>query len=146
METLKYQIEINATAEKVWDILWNEKTYSQWTHFFSPGSVMRTDWEVGGKTYFTDSSKKNGMVSTIERIEESKHLIFKHLGELHNGVEDVDSEKVKAWNGSLEAYYLEENNGKTTLKVEVDSNDEFKEMFDNGFRKGLEVIKNLSEN
>jgi len=146
MEKLKYQIEIDASAEKVWDILWNEKTYSQWTYYFSPDSNMVTDWEVGGKTYFTDSSKKNGMLSTIERIEEPKHLIFKHLGELHNGVEDVDSEKVKAWNGSLEAYYLEENNGKTTLKVEVDSNDEFKEMFDNGFKKGLEVIKNLSEN
>ena len=107
---------------------------------------MVTDWEVGGKTYFTDSSKKNGMVSTIERMEEPKHLIFKHLGEMVDGVEDVDSEKVKAWNGSLEAYYLEENNGKTTLTIEVDSNDEFKEMFDSGFKKGLEVIKNLSEN
>ncbi|PZU85262.1 MAG: ATPase [Chryseobacterium sp.] len=146
MKKLKYQIEIDAPAEKIWDILWNEKTYSQWTYYFSPDSNMVTDWQVGGKTYFTDSSKKNGMVSTIERIEEPKHLIFKHIGELHNGVEDVDSEKVKAWNGSLEAYYLEENNGKTTLKVEVDSNDEFKDMFDNGFNKGLEVIKNLSEN
>lgn len=145
MEKLKYQIEIDASAEKVWGILWNEKTYSQWTYYFSPDSNMLTDWEVGGKTYFTDSSRKNGMVSTIERIEEPKHLIFKHLGELHNGVEDVDSEKVKAWNGSLEAYYLEEDNGKTTLKVEVDSNEEFKDMFDNGFKKGLEIIKDLSE-
>jgi hypothetical protein len=146
MEKLRYQIEIDAPAEKVWDILWNEKTYSQWTYYFSPDSNMVTDWQIGGKTYFTDSSKKNGMVSTIERMEEPKHLIFKHLGEMVDGVEDMDSEKVKAWNGSLEAYYLEENNGKTMLKVEVDSNDEFKEMFDNGFKKGLEVIKNLSEN
>jgi len=146
MEKLNYQIEIDTSAEKVWDILWNEKTYSQWTYYFSPDSNMITDWQVGGKTYFTDSSKKNGMVSTIENIEKSKHLIFKHLGEMVDGVEDVDSEKVKAWNGSLEAYYLEENNGKTTLTIEVDSNDEFKEMFDNGFKKGLEVIKNLSEN
>lgn len=146
MEKLKYQIEIDAPAEKVWDILWNEKTYSQWTYYFSPDSNMVTDWQVGEKTYFTDSSKKNGMVSTIERMEEPKYLIFKHLGEMVDGVEDVDSEKVKAWNGSLEAYYLEENNGKTTLTIEVDSNDEFKDMFDNGFKKGLEVIKNLSEN
>ena len=85
------------------------------------------------------------MVSTIESIEEPKHLIFKHLGELHNGVE-VDSEKVKAWNGSLEAYYLEENNGKTLLKVEVDVDNSYKDMMDEGFKKGLEIIKNLSEN
>jgi len=146
MEKLKYQIGIDATAATVWDVLWNEKTYSQWTHFFSPGSVMKTDWKVGGKTYFTEASGQNGMVSTIERIAEPKHLIFKHLGELHNGVEDVDSEKVKAWKGSLEAYYLEENNGKTTLKVEVDVDNSYKDMMDEGFKKGLEIIRNLSEN
>lgn len=145
METLRYQIEIDAPAEKVWDVLWNDKTYSQWTHYFSPGSLMKTDCEVGGKTYFTDASGQNGMVSTIERIEEPKHLIFKHLGELIDGVEDVDSEKVKAWNGSLEAYYLENHNGKTTLKVEVDVDSSYKDMMDEGFNKGLEVVKNLSE-
>lgn len=110
------------------------------------GMLMQTDWEVGGRTYFTDSGNKNGMVSTIESIEKPNHLIFKHLGELRNGVEDVDSEKVKALNGSVEAYYLVKNNDKTTVKVEVDSDDNFQEMFDNGFKKGLEVIKNLSEN
>ena len=145
METLKYQTEINASAEKVWDVLWNENTYSKWTYFFSPDSNMVTDWQVGGKTYFTDSSKKNGMVSTIDKIEENKYLVFKHLGEIKDGVEDTESEKVKVWSGGKEAYYLEENNGKITLKVEVDSDDSFKDMFDNGFKKGLEIIKELSE-
>jgi len=145
METFKYQTEIDAPAEKVWDILWNEDTYSQWTHFFSPDSQMVTDWKVNGKTYFTDSSKKNGMVSTIDKIEENKYLIFKHLGEMTDGVEDTESEKVKVWSGSIEAYYLEENNGKTILKVEVDSDENYKEMFDNGFTKGLQIIKELSE-
>lgn len=145
METFKYQTEIDAPAEKVWDILWNEDTYSKWTHFFSPDSQMVTDWKVGGKTYFTDASKKNGMVSTIDKIEENKYLIFKHLGEMTDGVEDTESEKVKVWSGSKEAYYLEENNGKTTLKVEVDSDENYKEMFENGFTKGLQIIKELSE-
>ena len=145
METFKYQTEIDAPAEKVWDILWNEDTYSQWTNYFSPDSEMVTDWKVGGKTYFTDASKKNGMVSTIDKIEENKYLIFKHLGEITDGVEDIESEKVKVWSGSKEAYYLEENNGKTILKVEVDSDENYKEMFDNGFTKGLQIIKELSE-
>ena len=145
METFKYQTEIDTPTEKVWDILWNEKTYSQWTYFFNPDSHMVTDWQVGGKTYFTDSSKKNGMVSTIDKMEKNKYLVFKHLGEMANGVEDTESEKVKIWSGSKEAYYLEENNGKTTLKVEIDSDENYKDMFDNGFTKGLEIIKELSE-
>lgn len=145
METFKYQIEIDAPAEKVWDVLWNEKTYPQWTYFFSPDSQMITDWQVGGKTYFTDSSKKNGMVSTIDKMEENKYIIFKHLGEMTDGVEDTESEKVKVWSGSKEAYYLEESNGKVLLKASVDSHENYKEMFDNGFTKGLEIIKKLSE-
>lgn len=145
METLKYHIEIDAPAEKVWDVLWNDRTYSQWTHYFSPGSIMKTDWQIGGKTYFTEASGQNGMVSTIERIEEPKILVFKHLGEMVNGVEDTESDRVKAWNGSLEAYFLDENNGKTMLRVEVDVDSSYKDMMDNGFTKGLEVVKNLSE-
>ena len=80
-----------------------------------------------------------------DKIEENKYLVFKHLGEMANGVEDTESEKVKVWSGSKEAYYLEENDGKTTLKVEVDSDENYKEMFDNGFTKGLQIIKELSE-
>ena len=106
---------------------------------------MKTDWQIGGKTYFTEASGQNGMVSTIERIEEPKILVFKHLGEMVNGVEDTESDRVKAWNGSLEAYFLDENNGKTMLRVEVDVDSNYKDMMDNGFTKGLEVVKNLSE-
>ena len=144
METLKYQTEINASAEKVWDVLWNDNTYSQWTHYFSPGSVMESDWQVG-KTLFLDASRKNGMISTIQKIEKPTVVIFKHSGEIINGIEDTESEKVKVWSGGLEAYFLEENNGKTVLKIEVDYDDSFKEMMEEGFRKGLEIIKELSE-
>lgn len=49
METLKYQIEVDAPAEKVWDILWDENTYSQWIYYFSPDSNMVTDLQVGVK-------------------------------------------------------------------------------------------------
>lgn len=54
METLIYEVEINAPIEKVWDVLWNSETYNAWTKFFAPDSSMRTDWKVGGKTYFLD--------------------------------------------------------------------------------------------
>lgn len=146
METLKYQIEVNASAEKIWDVLWNEKTYAQWTHYFSPGSRMSTDWQVGGKTYFTDADGQNGMVSTIDSFHAPYEIIFKHLGELRDGVEDLKSEKVREWTGSLEAYHLEENAGKTRLTVSVDVDNSYKPMMDQGFNKGLEVVKKLSEN
>ncbi len=35
METLSYNIEINAAPQKVWNILWNEDSYKEWTKFLA---------------------------------------------------------------------------------------------------------------
>lgn len=61
METLDYEIYINAPIKEVWELLWDKKTYPQWTQFFAPKSKIVSDWKVGGKTYFIDSEDR-GMV------------------------------------------------------------------------------------
>lgn len=146
MKTLQFTKEIKAPARKVWDTLWNENTYSQWTKAFSPdtGSSVQSDWEVGGRTLFLDG-KGNGMVSTIRTKNEPYDIVFEHLGEVIEGKEDTTSEKVKSWAGSLEEYHLSENNGTTTLKASVQAGEEWEEMMNNGFTKGLEEVKRLSE-
>lgn len=146
MKTLQFTKEIKAPAQKVWDTLWNETTYSQWTKAFSPdtGSSVQSDWEVGGRTLFLDG-KGNGMVSTIRTKNEPYDMVFEHLGEVIEGKEDTTSEKVKSWAGSLEEYHLSENNGSTTLKASVQTGEEWEEMMNNGFTKGLEEVKRLSE-
>ena len=75
MEILVYEVEINAPIEKVWDILWNSETYNAWTKFFAPDSSMKTDWKIGGNTYFLDG-EGNGMVSTIEEMKKPEVLIL----------------------------------------------------------------------
>ncbi|CAB1215753.1 SRPBCC family protein [Acinetobacter bouvetii] len=144
MEVLNNEILIAAPPQKVWRILWDPDTYSQWTYYFSPDSHIHSDWKVGGKTLFADA-KGNGMISTIEQIEEFKVVIFKHLGMVQDGVEDFDSEEMKKWSGALEKYFLEEVNGKTRLRVEVDTSKEYLEMMKNGFEKGFQIVKQLAE-
>lgn len=41
-------------------------------------------------------------MSTIEQIDEFKTLIFKNLGMLREGIEDLNSAEVKKWKGALE--------------------------------------------
>jgi uncharacterized protein YndB with AHSA1/START domain len=148
MKTLEFTKEINAPAQKVWDTLWNEATYPQWTASFNPdpngGSVMRSDWKTGGKTLFLDT-KGNGMVSTIKTMDAPNKVVFEHLGEVIDGKEDTTSERVKSWAGSLEEYHLSESNGTTTLKASVQTGEEWAEMMNDGFTKGLEIVKNISE-
>lgn len=144
METLIYEVEIEAPIEKVWDILWNSETYNAWTKFFAPSSSMHTDWQVGGKTYFLDG-EGNGMVSTIDEMKKPEMLIFKHLGMIKDGKEDLESEEVKVWSGSLEKYYLSQKNGVTILKVEIATLPEYIGMLKSGFVQGFEAVKYIAE-
>ena len=146
MKTLQFTKEIKAPAQKVWETLWNETTYPQWTDAFNPGggSTIQSDWKVGGRTLFVDG-KGNGMISTIKTKHEPYDIVFEHLGEVADGKEDTTSEKVKSWAGSLEEYHLSEEEGITKLKASVQTGEEWEEMMNKGFTKGLEEVKRLSE-
>ncbi|SHK80410.1 SRPBCC family protein [Chryseobacterium polytrichastri] len=145
METLSYEKVIDAPLQKVWDILWNPETYGEWTKFFGPDSRIKSDWKVGGKTYFVNAEGE-GMVSTIDSLEEPRQIVFKHLGMVDKkGVEDTESMEVKQWSGCFEKYILIDLEGKTKLHAEVQVEKEWQEHLNNGFIKGLEIVKNLAE-
>ena len=145
MEKLKFSTSINAPKEKVWETLWNLESYRAWTSAFTEGSYAKTDnWKEGTKVLFLDP-KGSGMVSMVARNKPNEYMSFKHLGEVKDGVEDTTSERVKAWAGSTENYTLKEENGKTTLAIDMDITDEFKEMFEKMWPKALEKVKELSE-
>ena len=147
METLSYEIIIDAPKEKIWDVLWGSETYSEWTKFFNPksASLMKSDWQVGGKTYFTNADGE-GMVSTIDSLEKPDQIVFKHLGMVDkDGNEDTQSKEVMEWNGAYEKYILIDFDGKTKLHAEVQVEKEWRDHMDEGFNKGLQIIKELSE-
>lgn len=144
MVTLEYQISINAPAQKVWEVLFSKETYSEWTQFFMPGSQMKTDWQIDGKTYFTDA-KGDGMVSTIKSLNEPYEVIFSHLGMVKDGVEDTKSKEVIEWSGAQEKYFLTEKEGITELRTELQTDKNWEADMNNGFTKGFEVVKKLAE-
>lgn len=47
MEKLFYHIQINATPDKIWGVLWNDVTYTQWTSVFAEGSFYKGTLEEG---------------------------------------------------------------------------------------------------
>ncbi|MDO5524242.1 MAG: SRPBCC domain-containing protein [Bacteroidia bacterium] len=144
MVTLKFEKEINASAQKVWNVLWNKDTYAQWTSSFNPISRIEADWRVGGKTYFKDADG-NGMVTVIDAMNEPYELVFRQVGEVNNGVEDTTSEKVKSYAGSFEKYFLSETDGVTKLNASVDTSEEYSAFMEKAFIEGLEIVKKLAE-
>ena len=145
MEKLKFSTDINASKERVWNVLWSDASYRAWTSAFAEGSYAKTDnWKEGTKVLFLDP-KGSGMVSRVATNKPNEFMSFQHLGEVKDGVEDTTSDKVKPWSGAREEYRLKEEDGKTTLTIEMDITDEFKDMFEKIWPKALKKVKELSE-
>jgi hypothetical protein len=144
MEKLKFSIHIKAPKERVWSVLFDDATYRQWTSVFTSGSYAETDWKEGSKALFLDG-KGNGMVSRIAESRPVEFLSIEHLGIVKDGVEDTRSDAVKVWGGARENYTLTGNNGETELRIDMDSENEFRDYFSKTWPAALNKVKELSE-
>ena len=144
MEKLNFSIEINAPKEKVWEIMLADETYRQWTEPFSPGSYFEGSWEEGSKMKFL-SPGGDGMFAVIAENRPFEYLSIEHRGMIKNGTEDSESEEVKKWLPAHENYTFREKDGVTEVLVEMDTNEEYKKMFEETWPRALQVLKELSE-
>jgi hypothetical protein len=144
MQKLNFSININASKEKVWNTLFNDKTYREWTSVFAPGSYAETDWNQGSKALFLDGTG-NGMVSRIAESKPHEFLSIEHMGFVKEGKEDTESKEVKNWSGAKENYTLSEKNGVTELVIDMDSAEQYKDYFTKTWPEALGKLKEISE-
>lgn len=148
MERLHFSIVINAPKEKVWNTMLDDDTYREWTEVFAPGSHYVGNWEQGSKILFLapgDDNNQSGMVSRIKENWKYEFISIEHLGVFENGEEDTSSEKVQEWAGGLENYTFKEKDDSTELIVDMDTVEEYKEMFEEIWPKALQKLKELAE-
>ncbi len=148
MKTLHFSTTINATKEKVWQTMLGEDTYQEWTDVFMPGSHYVGDWDEGSKILFLapgENGKMGGMVSRIKENRKHEFVSIEHLGMVQDGEEDTFSESVKEWAGALENYTFKEKNGTTEVLVDLDTDEEHTEMFNEMWPKALQKLKALTE-
>jgi hypothetical protein len=149
MQKLNFKIEINAPKEKVWNTMLEDAIYRLWTTPISEGSYYKGDWSKGSKIIFLgpnpETGKEGGMVSRIAENKLYEYISIEHLGIINDGVEDTTSDAVKPWAGSLENYTFKDLKGKTELLVDMDINDEYKEMFEGMWPVALKKLKELTE-
>jgi len=145
MEKLTFKTTINAPREKVWDILWTDETYRQWTRPFSEGSRAETDWKKGSKVLFLGGDGQDGMVSEVAENIPNEYMSIRHLGMVTNGVEDTTSEQIKDWAGAIEDYTLTDVAGKTELTVNMDIAEKEKDNMAKIWPSAMDIIKELSE-
>lgn len=150
MEKIHFSTHIEAPPKKVWDTMLAKETYPIWTAHFSPGSRYEGSWDEGAEIRFLgpnpDGSKgEGGMYSRIKTNRPYEFLSIEHLGMIENGIIDTTSEKVRDLVPAFENYTFKEVDGGTELLIEMNTNDEYKAMFEGMWPKALAELKQLAE-
>jgi len=148
-EFMHFENKINASANKVFKTMIDEKTYREWTKEFHPTSHFKGTWKKGSKILFlgTDSKgNQGGMVSKIKEIIPDRFISIENLGIVQNGIEIMCGPEVDSWAGSLENYTFKAENDKTILSIDIDSNQDFRTYFEETWPKALEKLKAICEN
>ncbi|MGD8110058.1 SRPBCC family protein [Vibrio sp. TRT 21S02] len=145
MMTLNYQIEIATSAEKLWQVITEQESYSQWAKVFSPDSKMDGRWVEGENLAFYDPNV-GGSRAVIDRLEPHKVIEYHHVAIFTpDNVKDIDSDVAKKWIGSREEYEIVSLQESVLLKVTVHTHPDFVSMFNCGWEKALPLIKLISE-
>lgn len=148
MIKVNYSIEINAPVAKVYTTMLDKPTYEIWTAEFEPTSTFEGSWEKGSRILFTskkEDAEKSGMIAEIAENIPNQFVSICHKGMIESGLEILDGPKVDAWKNAKENYTFEEIDGSTTVNVDIDITQEYKDFFDETWVKALEKLKEICE-
>src|SRR5688572_33447545 len=93
---LQFAIDIAAPPERVWQVLWEDATFRQWTNVFAEGSYAVSDWKEGSTIQFIDPGSNSGMSSVIEKKRPNEFMSFRHVAEIKDGKQQPPA----AWAGA----------------------------------------------
>lgn len=148
METLHFNILINANKQKVYKTMIADDSYREWTKAFHEGSYFIGSWEKGSEIHFLGPSEDGALSGMYSRIKENIPYVFisiEHLGMIQDGQIDTTSEAVRKWAPSFENYTFSGDGDSTNLKIDVQTPTEYKAIFEQMWPNALELLKTLSE-
>ena len=151
MKKLHYKVSINAAANKVYDVMLGIKsksTYEQWVSLFNPTSSYEGSWDKGNKILFIgvdEKGEKGGMVSKIVENIPNQFVSIQHYGLLKADKEITEGPEVEKWANGFENYSFEENNGTTTVTVDLDTTEDFVDYMNETYPKALDKLKEICE-
>ena len=144
IKKIVFEQEIKASAETVWNKMWDKKSYTDWTTPFCAGTYFTGEIEVGSRIHFIAPSF-DGMYSDVFYLIPNKLIIFKHIGNLKDLKELPIDAEAERWTGSFETYKLNEVDGVTTVTAEIDCVPEHINYMEEKFPLALQELKKISE-
>jgi hypothetical protein len=151
MKKLQFKVSINAPVTRVYDFMLginSKSTYEQWTSLFNPTSTYEGSWDKGSKILFIgvdEHGEKGGMVSKIVDNIPNRFVSIQHYGLVKDDQEITEGPEVEKWANGFENYSFEEDNGTTTVIVDLDTSEEFLDYMNQAYPKALDKLKELCE-
>ncbi|HZV68637.1 MAG TPA: hypothetical protein VFG10_03805 [Saprospiraceae bacterium] len=151
MKKLQFKVSIKAPVAKVYDLMLgnnSKSTYEQWTALFNPTSTYEGSWDKGNKILFIgvdENGEKGGMVSRIVENIPNRFVSVQHYGLVKADEEITEGPDVEKWANGFENYTFEENNGTTTVTVDLDTTEDFLNYMNETYPKALDKLKEICE-
>jgi len=126
----------------------DDETYRQWAEVFHEGSYYEGGWATGDSIRFLgpdSEGSEGGMIGFIDVARPEEFLSIEYTGMINKGVEDFSSDIARKFHGMHENYTFSENNGVTTVAVDLDTIDEFGDMFEGMWPPALDRLKQIAE-
>lgn len=142
MEKKRFTIEIHASKEKVWSTLFDDATFRDWGSIIDEGQYKVGEMKEGNEIQFMSSENGYGVTSLVEKLIPNEFVSFRQMADTK---ENGQQEREKEWTGGAESYSLSEQDGMTTVTIEIDVPDGLEELFEDRFPKALLRVKALAE-
>ena len=151
MKKLQFKVNIHAPVTRIYDFMLgtnSKSTYEQWTSMFNPTSTYEGSWKKGNKILFfgvDEKGEKGGMVSRIAENIPNQFVSIQLYGLLTADKEITEGPEVEKWTNGFENYTYEENNGTTTVTVDLDTAEDIVDYMNETYPKALDKLKELCE-
>jgi uncharacterized protein YndB with AHSA1/START domain len=142
--TITKSIDIDATPERVWDVLLDDATYRQWTAEFMAGSYAETDWQEGSTVRFLDPSG-SGLLAHIAASRHPELVDIEYDGLVADGKDDTESDHAREYRGSRETYRLTRTPSGTHLDISADMAEQYYDDMVAAWDRALAKAKALAE-
>lgn len=140
----QYSKLISAPPARVYERMLDLESYKDWTTAFAEGSYFDGSWAEGQRIRFLGPNG-DGMIAEIAANRPNEFLSIRHLGMLSNGVEDTESDAVRAWAPAYENYTFVVVPEGTRLEVELDVAEAWLDYMNEAWPKALARLKEICE-
>lgn len=148
MKKLQHSIDIKASKERVWDILWSDHTLRDWANIIDEGTYLDGELKEGNEINFigsSDGGASYGVTSKIEKLIPNQYILLAKIADIIVDKDGRIEKRANQWSGGMESYELEETNGSVKLTIIQDVPDELIKYFDTKLPEVLQRVKILAE-